>query len=104
MRSRYSAFARCLPDYLLATHDAPATPEERRAVEAAASSVTWLGLTVHRTEGGGPSDDHGVVEFTARSEDGRFRYALRERSRFRRVEGRWRYVDGESRMKRTPAG
>ncbi|MFT3914889.1 MAG: YchJ family metal-binding protein [Anaeromyxobacteraceae bacterium] len=102
MRSRYSAFAHCLPDYLLATHAAPATAEERRALEAAAAAVTWLGLTVHRTEAGGPADDHGVVEFTARSRDDRFSYALRERSRFRRVDGRWLYVDGESKVKRTP--
>lgn len=104
MRSRYSAFARCLPDYLLATHDAPATEDERRALEAAASAVTWLGLTIHRTEAGRAGDEHGVVEFTARSRDDRFTYALRERSRFRRVDGRWLYVDGESRVKRTPAG
>jgi len=104
MRSRYAAFALCLPDYLQATHDVPATEEERRDLEAAARGVTWLGLTVHRTEQGGPADEAGVVEFTARSRDGRFLYALHERSRFRRVDGRWRYVDGEARFERTPAG
>ncbi|MGC3998004.1 MAG: YchJ family metal-binding protein [Anaeromyxobacter sp.] len=104
MRSRYSAFARCLPDYLLSTHDAPATAAERQAIEAAARSVTWLGLTVHRTEAGGPGDDQGVVEFTARSRDSRYRYTLRERSRFRKVGGRWLYVDGECDVQRSPAG
>lgn len=104
MRSRYSAFALCLPDYLQATHDAPATAQGRRELAAAATAVTWLGLTVHRAEGGGPGDEEGFVEFTARSRDRRSLYALHERSRFRRVEGRWRYVDGECRVERAPAG
>jgi SEC-C motif-containing protein len=104
MRSRYSAFALCLPDYLQATHDAPATPRDRLELEAAARAVTWLSLTVHRTERGGPADDEGVVEFTARSRDARFVYALHERSRFRRVAGRWRYVDGECRFERAGCG
>lgn len=104
MRSRYAAFALCLPGYLQETHDVPATEEDRRALEAAARAVTWLGLTVHRTERGGPGDDEGVVEFTARSRDARFTYALHERSRFRRMDGRWRYVDGDCRLDRAPAG
>ena len=104
MRSRYSAFALCLPDYLQATHDVPATTQGRRDLEAAARAVTWLGLTVHRAEQGGPDDQEGVVEFTARSRDGRSLYALHERSRFRRVAGRWRYVDGECRLEQAPVG
>jgi SEC-C motif-containing protein len=103
MRSRYSAFALGLPDYLQATHDVPATEEGRRELEAAAAAVSWLGLTVHRVERGGPADLEGFVEFTARSRDGRHVYALHERSRFRRAAGRWRYVDGECRLERAPA-
>lgn len=103
MRSRYSAFALCLPDYLQATHDAPATGQGRRELAAAAKAVEWVGLTVHRAELGGPADEEGTVEFTARSRDQRYAYALHERSRFRRVSGRWLYVDGECSLERTPA-
>jgi SEC-C motif-containing protein len=103
MRSRYAAFVRCLPDYLQATHDVPATSQDRRELEEAARAVSWLGLTVHGAERGGPLDDEGFVTFTARSSDGRHVYALHERSRFRRVDGRWRYVDGDCRVERTPA-
>lgn len=103
MRSRYAAFVLCLPHYLQATHDVPATEAGRRELEAAARAVTWLGLTVHRVERGGPGDDEGVVEFTARSRDARYIHTLHERSRFRRVEGRWRYVDGEARFLRRPS-
>ena len=93
MRSRYSAFALGLAGYLQATHDAPATKRGRRELEAAAKSVTWLGLTVHRAEQGGPTDDEGVVEFTALSRDGDGVVELHERSRFRRKAGRWLNVD-----------
>jgi SEC-C motif-containing protein len=102
MRSRYSAFALALADYLQATHDVPATEEGRRELDAAARSVVWLGLTVHRVERGGPDDDEGFVEFTARSLDGGQVVELHERSRFRRVAARWLYVDGECRVVRAP--
>lgn len=102
MRSRYSAFALCLPDYLQATQDVPATPLGRRELEAAARAVTWLDLAIHQAERGGPVDAEGMVEFSARSRDARFVYTLHERSRFRRVAGRWKYVDGECRFEREP--
>jgi SEC-C motif-containing protein len=101
MRSRYSAFALCLPDYLQATHVAPVTKRGRRELEAAARSVEWLGLTVHRTERGGPGDDDGIVEFTARSRDAAGIVELHETSRFRRKLDRWVYVDGDARVTRT---
>ena len=100
MRSRYSAFALAIVGYLESTHDVPATKRGRRELEAAARSVTWLGLTVHRAEKGGPGDDEGVVEFTARSRDAEGVIELHERSRFRRKAGRWLYVDGECRVVR----
>jgi SEC-C motif-containing protein len=103
MRSRYSAFALALADYLQATHDVPATKRGRRELEAAAKSVTWLGLEVHRTEKGGPEDDDGIVEFTARSRDDGGVVELHERSRFRRVAGWWLYVDGDCRVVRVVA-
>ena len=90
--------------------DPPSSPTRREAffhstaeLEAAARSVTWLGLTVHRAERGGPEDEEGFVEFTARSRDGGHVYALHERSRFRREGGRWLYVDGTCRVERSRA-
>ncbi|TFI31090.1 hypothetical protein E4A41_12410, partial [Micrococcus endophyticus] len=51
-------------------------------------------LAVTDVRDGGPFQDRGIVEFTAlgHGEEGRFR--LRERSRFRREDGAWLYVDG----------
>lgn len=87
MRSRYAAFARGEAGYLLATWH----PRTRPAHLVLDDDVAWTGLEVRATEGGGPDDAAGVVEFVARHEGGR----LHERSRFERRAGRWLYVDGD---------
>ena len=57
--------------------------------------MRWLGLKILATDAGGPEDAHGTVEFVARYKiDGRAR-RLHERSRFRRRDGRWFYLDGD---------
>ena len=86
MRSRYSAYALGLIDYLLATWHPSTTPGELEL-----SPVNWLGLEVKAHDA---SADAGVVEFVARFRvDGRAG-RLHETSRFVRVEGRWYYIDG----------
>lgn len=90
MRSRYSAFALGLADYLLASWH----PSSRPASLELDDTVEWRRLIVESTEAGGPFDDAGSVVFTAigRTPEGRFEQ--RERSRFVRDGGRWAYVDG----------
>jgi SEC-C motif-containing protein len=103
MRSRYVAYVRRDVDYLVGTHD-PATRRrgEREAVEQWMRIARWLGLEVLATSRGGPGDDVGEVEFRARYQAGGRMGAHHERSRFRRLDGRWVYVDGES-VRATPA-
>jgi SEC-C motif domain protein len=90
MRSRYSAYALGLADYLLATWHPATAPGELEL-----SMVKWLGLQVLHTDAQG---DAGVVEFVARFKDyqnhGRAQ-RLHEVSRFVRLETGWRYIDGE---------
>lgn len=89
MRSRYSAFAMMLPEYLLATWHPSTRPEVLQLDEA----IVWKNLEIVSTEAGGPFDKQGVVEFVAR-------YALlgqreyqHEVSDFVREGGRWYYLD-----------
>ena len=91
MRSRFSAFALGLPEYLLASWD----PATRPTSVDLTDGTVWRRLQIVDTVAGGPRDDVGIVEFRAsfRSPDGTG--VLHERSRFSRVDGRWRYVDGD---------
>lgn len=87
MRSRYSAFALGLDDWIFVTWHPRSRPDDVDASDGDA----WQGLELLDTEAGGQDDDEGVVEFVAHHRGG----AMRERSRFARRAGRWLYLDGD---------
>jgi SEC-C motif domain protein len=89
MRSRYSAYALGLLDYLSQTWHPRTRPTSLAPVEPA---LRWLGLAVKCHEI--IDDDHATVEFVARSKLGGRAQRLHEISRFERLDGRWFYVDG----------
>jgi SEC-C motif domain protein len=103
MRSRYSAYAMGLVDYINATWHSSTRPEALSRFEAADK---WLGLQIKdapsaiRGEGliesGYKKCNEGFVEFVARSKPkgGGAAIRLHERSRFVCEDGRWFYVDG----------
>ena len=97
MRARYAAFATGEIDFLLQTHHPDTVKAVTRAsIQAWSRGATWLGLTILATELGGPSDDTGIVEFTARY---RMKGAVQnhhERSQFVKQDGRWYFMDGEN--------
>jgi len=89
MRSRYSAYALGLEEYLLATWHPSTRP---RAVLDADNPPRWIRLKVvsHHT-----ADDRATVHFVATCRiQGRAEH-MEEVSRFVREGGRWFYVDGE---------
>lgn len=91
MRSRYSAYALGLHDYLLASWHPQTRPEQLPDEEP---GTRWLGLRVltHRVLG----EDSAEVEFVARYRvGGGSAQRLQERSRFERIEGRWYYREGQ---------
>ncbi|MBW4033283.1 MAG: zinc chelation protein SecC [Acidobacteria bacterium] len=92
MRSRFSAFARGLDTYLLASWHPQTRPPELELDDG----LAWRRLQIVDTVGGGADDATGIVEFRAsfREADG-VAGMLHERSRFARVDGRWVYLDGE---------
>lgn len=90
MRSRYSAYALGLMDYVHRTWH----PRTRPALAELRSDAAtrWLGLEVkrHAVMGG----DEAIVEFAARSKVGGRARRMHEVSRFAREGGQWFYVDG----------
>jgi SEC-C motif-containing protein len=91
MRSRYTAFVRLDADYLRHSWAPEKTPKRLRLDPAR----RWTGLVIVDAAAGGMLDSEGIVEFVARFEDGPNAGALRERSTFRRHDGRWVSVDAE---------
>lgn len=91
MRSRYTAYALGDREHLVRTWH----PRHRPATLDLDDNPTWTGLVVLATEGGGPHDSEGVVEFRARWSAGARSGELHEVSRFERRAGRWFYVDGD---------
>src|SRR5688572_3576483 len=61
MRSRYSAYAMGRLDHVFRTWHPRTRPDE---IEPSVG-LTWVGLTIGRTEAGQAGDDEGVVEFEA---------------------------------------
>ena len=90
MRSRYSAYALGLRDYVLDTWHAATRPARLERFDSAAQ---WLGLKVKRAWN--LSSDEGFVEFVARNKPpgGGAAQRLHEVSQFVRVAGRWQYID-----------
>lgn len=92
MRSRYSAYALRLDDYLLASWHPQTRPASLELDEPAGARTTWLGLTILRHANTGA--DTAEVEFIARYRvGGASAVRMREHSRFVREDGRWYYLD-----------
>ncbi|HEX2531546.1 MAG TPA: YchJ family metal-binding protein [Burkholderiaceae bacterium] len=91
MRSRYSAYALGLMDYVYRTWHPSTRPAPGELDTDGA--VKWLGLDVKRVHA--QSTDEATVEFVARyRENGGRARRLHEISRFVRENGQWFYMDG----------
>jgi SEC-C motif-containing protein len=96
MRSRYSAYVMGLGEYLLATQAPAAGTHSAEELSTWGRRVKWLGLRILHVDRGGPTDARGTVEFEATYQDGEQLVTQREVSRFDRVGGKWRYLEGRA--------
>lgn len=90
MRSRYSAFALHLPEYIQRSWHSSTRPD---SAAADAEPTRWLGLQIKRHEA--LDEAHALVEFVARYKVGGRAFRLHETSRFVHENGHWFYIDGE---------
>lgn len=88
MRSRYSAFALGLSDYLWASWHPRTRPEVVRL-----DDTSWTGLRILDVVDGEEWASEGVVEFEASWRRGRRSGVQHERSTFAKRAGRWFYLD-----------
>ena len=94
MRSRYSAYALGLIDYLIATTlPIQQASLERQAMADWSSHSQWLGLAVESHEPHPSSTIHAYVSFTARWHDDAGEHQQHERSAFVQSQGHWYFID-----------
>ena len=96
MRARYSAYATGNVDFVLKSHD-PATAGEidRKNTETWSKNSQWLGLEILSTEKGAATDEEGIVEFLAKYKLGNVMVPHRERAEFKKINGKWYFMDGK---------
>jgi SEC-C motif-containing protein len=95
MRSRYTAFAVGDIDYIFNTHDPDTVSEiDRKSTETWSKESEWNGIEILDTDAGGAEDDEGTVDFIAHYLLKGRKLEHRERAEFRKVDGRWVFVDG----------
>ena len=90
MRSRYTAYALGLEDYLLKTWHPDTRPQSLNLAEDA--TIKWLGLQVKRAET--RSEDTATVEFVARYKISGKAERMHEISQFQRIGNDWYYLSG----------
>ena len=91
MRSRYTAYVLEDASYLLATWHPATRPGSLHFDQQ--SRPKWLGLAVKRRAD--IDNQHAMVEFVARYKINGRAFRLHETSRFKLIDGRWYYLDGE---------
>ena len=96
MRSRYTAYALKLVDYLVeTTHPDKLKSSYRRKLVATINDIQWTKLEIVKTSAGGMNDKAGKVKFEASYVEQGEEGVLEEHSRFRKIADHWYYYDGK---------
>ena len=96
MRARYSAYAVCDVDFLFKSSGPEVQAEfDKKTTREWSESATWQGLDILGTEKGGEGDEEGYVAFVAHYAANGQPCQHRETSYFKRIDGDWRFIDGE---------
>lgn len=93
MRSRYCAYTLGNSNYLLGSWHISTRPG---ALALENEKTRWNGLTIVSAHPVTTDESEGEVEFIARYKINGKAGKLHERSRFMKENGRWYYVDGET--------
>tara|TARA_Y100000385_G_scaffold131381_1_gene136690 strand:+ start:82 stop:423 length:342 start_codon:yes stop_codon:yes gene_type:complete len=96
MRSRFSAYFFRRVEYLVdTTHPDTRSKNLKKDLEDTIDQVNWSYLSIVDVVHGGKDDKTGKVEFVADYYVNGELHQLKERSRFRKFKGAWKYLDGK---------
>lgn len=96
MRSRYSAFVKGKVEHLRESlHPDSRRDYDPHSTKKWSEQSEWERLEVIDSSIGGENDDIGQVEFVATYRQKGARLMHHELAEFRRLQGRWYYVDGK---------
>ena len=96
MRARYTAYATSNIDFLYGSSGEAVQQEfDPEASRRWAEGSEWNGMQILATEQGQAQDSEGVVEFIARYSVNGTEFEHHERSFFQRIDGEWKFIDGE---------
>jgi SEC-C motif-containing protein len=95
MRSRYSAYATGVLDYLVQSCVGGEEGVDREATKRWSQQSEWLGLRILDIEKGQPGDETGLVEFIATYVQGGLKDRHHERAKFVKKDGAWLYEEGD---------
>jgi len=91
MRSRFTAYAYRIADYLIQTWDASKRPAN---IDFSKETAHWQKLQILNCKKGRATDSKGLVEFKAFYGQDREDYFMHELSRFVKKGRHWFYLDG----------
>ncbi|MDX1810719.1 MAG: YchJ family metal-binding protein, partial [Gammaproteobacteria bacterium] len=102
MRSRYSAYVKNDFEHVYNSYH-PDTKQHFTldAIKEQADEIKWVGLSVVETEQGQADDSEGYVTFSAQYQMNGQTHYLNEKSHFVKVDGRWLYVNGQTKFTST---
>lgn len=92
MRARYTAYAMNNLSFIRQTMSGKAL-QQFVATKDEALPTRWLGLEIHRSR---TLKKRGEVEFSVHYFRGTQRFKRRDHSLFKKIDGRWYYVDEKS--------
>ncbi|MCE0492828.1 YchJ family protein [Vibrio salinus] len=92
MRSRYSAYALGLTDYIINTYSPEISSKLNRKEIESGTQINWIKLSIKKSQI--TSENEGYVHFKAFYREQGETFVLEERSRFIRIDSSWYYVDG----------
>lgn len=96
MRSRYTAYFFRLADYLVGTQHPDTRPRGiREELEQTMPDMMWRSLKIISTSKGQKTDNKGKVEFIATLHHEGKLLQHHEKSRFKKLKGKWKYLDAK---------